>query len=351
MSKIQICNAHNKAVCGIQCLGASNSDSIYIHVLDYYLPIPEPKFDFVEISLYSTDHKKPLDELQALFGKPESWSKIKGHLKFSNGVFLRKYNTHFNHIIALKADEDTFSALATIYPKFPPRPNGKPAALLHSAEVAFDFPLPELGYPDAEKILCAFAALAVPKNHYATISDYYGPLQEKKNGVVNGGITYYFCCRRENEKKVFVMIEDPSWKAKLYLKKFSGIWHLRCEMTLKHSTLNRHGLIDIPHDSRVNTNSRQLSILDFFDFKEFDWKKFRQAAANTQAFKSNRAARMMFNLLRSYARRNPLLRDHMTSSSHDLRVAREISKRLKSSRLRTQIGRGVFCINKVITLG
>ena len=309
------------------------------------LEMPVPKFDQVKISLFS--YNDPLDYFVPAFGDPI----LNGSVwEFSNGIRLSKYNLYFYYTIIFKHDEEIFLEISRLLTYFPPHPSGKTAVQIKSTETAWDIPLPGKEYEEAEKIHNYLAKITIPKNPHASLYADTGDFQHKKDGIINGKITVYFTnvkkisndvyefLRTEKAKLVssgqktkdiqnFIKNSRSSWRGKVYLKHYAGMWHIRFEVTLSDKALRRRMNKEIDSDTLAYGYLLRVRLADFFEFGEFQWDDFVRAASKIAGWGKNRQ-----RLKGKMRHRAPLSVGYGLVASTQCRLARRVARAIDSKR-------------------
>lgn len=267
--------------------------------------INKPIIDKMQISLYSRSY--PSQVFTKAFGKPrydeerDSWVyKVKNISKgYSNEFRLSKHNKHFYYLIEFEGNKEMLVAVSPLLKKFPKRDKNKPAALLHRIEIASDTPLIRISYGKSEKMLCCLAAIAIPLNFKASMKIISGKKYKKtSDNAINGKNTFYFhaLVKQNNGKKK--LSAKCSWHGKMYLKKINGIWHIRCEVTLRYGTLKRMIGNYLPVDlTLLEQRIHELSITDFWTFEIFDVYGFCSATSKALKNKKTKRERRRFSLV------------------------------------------------------
>ena len=305
--------------------------SSYYHLS---LPVPEPVFDQLQVSILSYDNPYPLFEEK--FGPPVK--KVpqgdRCFWQFENGLLLSQ-DSHYSHFLVIfQADEGVLQALHSLSQYFPPHPQGNPPMLLRSAEIAFDMSCDTDSYNVAERMLKRFVALAHPKNLNARLKPVSGDgMQKTADGAENGNCTNYFTKLKPKRGGETKPIPCPSWTATIYPKAFAGKWHIRCEITLQKDCLARYLSKHIPRHVLVNRNGRRVALADFFTFARFNWQSFTDAVhkiADKKSFQKKSELEARLDGGRS------------GTASEKKRMARRIARFVQSDWLERRIGKKEF---------
>ena len=342
--------------------------------------------------IFSLRSKLPVQDVKQSFatvlGEPgESYDRKFWLFKTSIGQFelsRTRENTKFCHIIKLR-NLQILPLLEPIIANFPPHGNSPSAAKISSAEVAYDIPLPNLSYEQAERVLRELMLFLVPyRNRHAELSRPLSKqLKDTTDGTRNGRLTAYFGKHRDlidkkNPKKEKRVHADTSWQGKIYLKAFRdengnlGPWHIRLEVTLADRALKRIGGNLVSFDPDAMQNRLQgLALSNFWRVEAFDWHRFIGEAEAVRAKKSRvvcanndrRAGGKLIAplLLIRYSGEVDLgdyhgakierkqLREHFSFTVRRKRRAYAIARRLNDERLTRQIRKGRFRIPVKLT--
>ena len=284
--------------------------------------MPAPIFDQLQISIWNglgPDIILPV--FINAFGKPW-YDKEDDVLIFKKGIISMHRKKMGYRVIRFSAIESLLKKLIPVLQSFPSRNNGKPAAQLRSAEIAWDFPVSvSANYEEAEEQLQKIVAVTVSVNSDAKYlrqesSDYFFM---PRDGAVNGLITFYFQSLSEDpepedtsqdeaegnsqkeEKKTRFSFRPstkarysllPSkkaiWSGRVYCKRPTKKmpWCIRFEVKLPGSKLAADIGKFLPVD--LTTLPRRLERLrfdDYWRFEQFHWSAFMEAVRLSAASK------------------------------------------------------------------
>jgi hypothetical protein len=315
--------------------------------------MPDPILDQLQISIWNgMEENIVLPEFIKAFGKP--WlHKKNNELNFSNGIAISSQEKMGYRLVRFPAFPPVLAALNPVLKLFPKRFDGKPAAQLRSAEIAWDFPISHR-YTEAEEQLIMLAPLAVPANKFARMRvmepDEYSEVWFKRcaDGAINGIITYYLKSLSRQPDK-----EDPSitklaptphavWRGIIYCKKLAPNepWCIRFEATLLGQRLEKVIGKSLPSDlTRLPRRLAGLCFDDFWRFERFNWLAFMEAARRSADYK-----KIPFDGIEKSA-----IKYHAMSMEQGIRVtirlkrgAKKIAAMLKSKSLRNRISAKKF---------
>jgi hypothetical protein len=266
--------------------------------------IPAPIFDQLQISIWNglgPDIVSPV--FINAFGNP--WHDNEhDYLNFQNGIALSLRNKLGYKVIRFSATESLLKELTPVLQSFPSRKDGKPAAQLRSAEIAWDFPVAvSANYDEAEEQLLKIVAVTVSANREAQLqtksSEY---IHVCHDGASNGLITFYFHSlskypekedasqnkaegnsEQEGNTPRFSLLPSKKaiWRGKAYGKRLSQKmpWCVRFEVTLLGQKLEAVIGKSLPAD--LTTLPERLAGLgfdNFWRFERFNWTGFMEAA-------------------------------------------------------------------------
>ena len=322
------------------------------------LTIPAPIFDQLQISIWNgMDEDIILPIFREYFGKPQC---IKGHqgkveaLRWNDlGISMSAWENHAHRVIRFSASQPVLAALTPVLRLFPARYDGKPAARLKSAEIAWDFPISHK-YQEADDKLIHLAQLAVPANKFARLravgASEYAKQEFKRctDGATNGRISCYFKSLSRQPDK-----EDPSitklaptlkavWRGIIYCKQLAPNepWCIRFEATLLGPKLEKVIGKSLPSDlTRLPRRLTRLCFDDFWGFERFDWDAFMEAARRSANYNKIPFERIERRTRVLHAVSKPQGIEATISLKHS---ARKIAKMLKSQSLRNRIGAKEF---------
>ena len=263
------------------------------------MAMPDPILDQLQISIWKgMGEDMVLPEFIKAFGKP--WLDEKtDELNFKNGIAIAHKEKWGYRLVRFPAFPPVLAALTPVIQLFPARFDGKPAARLRSAEIAWDFPIGNL-YFEADAKLIQLAPLAIPANRLARLRvvepSEYAEREFKKcvDGATNGRTSYYFKSLRRQPDK-----EDPSitklapspkavWRGIIYCKRLAPNkpWCIRFEATLLGQRLEKVIGKTLPSDlTRLPRRLAGLCFDDFWSFERFDWDAFMEAARRSADYK------------------------------------------------------------------
>jgi hypothetical protein len=334
-----------------------------IHLMDSmpgkppaWTAIPAPIFDQLKISIWKGLHQADiiLPTFEEYFGKPEKTWDGKAWRWKDLGISISAWEIYAYRVIRCPAVEKTLAAISPILKLFPNKPNGKAAAQLLSAEIAWDFPV-SLNYDEAEAQQIQIACLAIPANKLATMktmepSEY----AEKKfkhcaDGATNGLISFYFksFSRQPDKTDDNVLTWQPRKKAVsrgiIYCKRLAPKepWSIRFESTLLGPKLEKVIGKALPYD--LTHLPRRLAGLCFDDFwylERFNWSEFIEAARRSADYKgipfADVEAKAKF-LSQAATRWNDV-----DVTLWQKRIAKKIAKLIRSKPLENKIGTSKF---------
>ena len=262
---------------------------------DIYM-MPTPILDQLEISIWKGLHQADvvLPTFREHFGKPECTRDSKAWHWDALGISMGASERWAFRVIRLPAIEATLAAISPLLKLFPRRPNGKPAAQLRSAEIAWDFPV-SYDYDATEAELGRLVASVISANKRAKLRR--KPLKKFRkcrDGAINGRSLFYLQSLTEQPDNddpgqiVCVPSKKAIWRAKIYCKQLSSAepWCVRFESTLLGQKLEKSIGRTLPSDlTLLSTCLVGLCFDDFFGFEQFDWPAFMEAARRSAAYK------------------------------------------------------------------
>jgi hypothetical protein len=152
-------------------------------------------------------------------------------------------------------------------------------------------------YEDADEILQYIVERTIPKNAKAQFFVWQGDFKNTSDGAINGKTTFYFVnlqrisdehferLRLNNIERIAqgknkivirtcVMNPKSTWRGKIYLKHYDGMWHIRFEITLSKRALSTRTNKEIGFGTLPDDYLQRVQLADFFEFAEFLWDDF-----------------------------------------------------------------------------
>ena len=317
-------------------------------------------FDQISFSLYVNN--LPPNEVLNIFteklGEPEMTYDRHWH-HFSNGLKLSRMNMQFHHSLRFSnlAVLQDLEPLRKIFPsKDIPGSPPRPAFLLSSAEVKFDYHLPGLKYEEAESIMQALASLLLLRNKYAELKIQRGKKFKKRgNNVYNGKLGFSFGKLRKLEYEDEKPEKGPGYQSpsslwqinsyadfhgKVYLKSFDNkqSWNIRIEVTLKDNALRKIGGKRLP-ENLISLQNR-LARLCFNDF----WKTeiFDREAFLNEAWPIYEVSKGQPQSMKKTIRFAAMLSEDNQYTIRQKRLAKKFAKTLDSNKLLRHLDKGKF---------
>jgi hypothetical protein len=329
--------------------------------------MPDPILDQLEISIWKGNHQTGiiLSTFSEHFGKPEKTNDGKAWRWKKLGISMAAYEKWFWQVIRFPATQSAFDALTPVLNLFPKmKKDGKPAMLLRSAEIAWDFPINHV-CEEPEEQLQKIVAITIPANKKASLrSKSSDSLYPCSDGAVNGLNTFYFQSlslypdnedtasqngegdtpEADDENIHFCWLPSKTavWRGKAYCKKLAPKtpWCIRFEVTLLGQKLEKViGKIP-PYD--LTLLPRRLAGLcfdDFWVFERFDWSLFMESARRSAESKRISIADIEKRAEDLY----PFTRLHgLNVTMWQKREARKIADLIGTEKLKTKIGAKKF---------
>lgn len=224
----------------------------------FYTLFPKPTLHKVTLSWWTP--KNLHAEIVRLFGPRKGNS-------FLNGLFLRKVKDRQWWSVVFNAEDNILASLAKLREKISPWPG---SVQLKQVEVAWN--LPCSSYQDAKELMLNLAQNTLLQGVYARLwlePQEGGKIDENKDGTKNGEQTVYFQQIRCRKNK-YILVKNPIWDAKMYLKEINSIWHLHIEVTLEKRLLKASKIpMDIPTSVSPDW-LKKLPLERFINFASFD---------------------------------------------------------------------------------
>ena len=315
------CNSITRSVCSqlIGCMGK--------------FPNIAPKFDQIFISMRTRDNAYTV--FKEKFGKPVGKFVDAGieYWRFRNGICLSQRKDYSYYTVRLEVTDNRLNDLHTVLQALKPAQEGKPIAMLQSAELAWDIPLYCASYKKAECVFHQLIKVLIPKNPQARLYHSRGKKQKTRDGAINGTCTYYFEKRTMGSNGKRTRAPSQSWHAKAYLKYMSKTWHIRVEIRLRNASLAKRITKAIPTQVFVTTENGYTSLKDYFSIAEFDWALFTNAVtriAHPQKIQKMLTVRTLIKAKKS------------KTASQKKRSALLIATLVQSEYLKKRIGQGAF---------
>lgn len=319
-------------------MGSAGDNSPDTNMLEQILPLtmPEPVFDWIRLALCfaGKNYYDPKPLFEQKFG-PATNAELFGIFcwKFTNGLYLSVDNFGFNYLLMLQASDALLAELNNFLAivKLVHLPDAR--FKLAQAEIAFDFLLPDKSELEVEDIAIEFDRIATPRKHKAPRAVIESEPELAGDGAINGSRTVYDNRTRKTDagRK---LLKYAGRHEKIYPKAIDGIRRVRFEETLKRGSLERYIGTDIPKSVRVNDREKKVEITTFWDFYEFDYDAFRQAAYKLGEKKLDKKGMTGLRTLLHH-------RDFKTATGRNYLVYK-IADYLGSDHLRRRIGKGDF---------
>lgn len=298
-----------------------------------YLPNIRPKFDQLFISIRAKGKVYTL--FKEKFGKPAGKVVEPGitYWRFANGIFLSTRNEHLYYTVRLEATDVRLLELWEVLKELQPTNSKRPAFMLQSAELAWDFPFKGAPYKKVECLLHQLAKLFIPKNSKARLRYKTGKKQRTHDGAINGECTYYFQRHTKDADGRLVPLPTPSWHVKIYPKQIDKCWNIRFEVTLKRDSLLKRITKTVPTYSTPSAEHVATQLTEYGLLSEFKWNDFADVAGKLARAKGIKRMLTVQTLL--HAHRNNI-------ASRQRRVALYVAALAHSDWLKRRIGRGDF---------
>ena len=327
--------------------------------------LPEPILDQIEISIWKGLYQADiiLPTFEQAFGKPAKTRDGEAWYWKELGLFISRREKWAYRVIRFPATAEVLTAISPVLKLFPRKPNGKYAAQLFSAEIAWDFPISHID-EEPEEQLQKIVAVTVPANRKAKLrqksSDFF---YECSDGAINGLITFYFHSlskyaeeedtsqneaegnqqnKEESVRFSWMPSKEATWRGKAYSKRLpeKKQWNIRFEVTLFGSALKEAIGTFLP--SELTDLPKRLAGLrfdDFWSFEQFDWPAFMEAARRSAKYKGISFA----DIERSTKVRYQLTRlNGLGVTMWQKRLARNIADIIGSKALKEKIGSKKF---------
>ena len=310
---------------------------------------PTPILDQIEISIWKGFQADSIYPIFAEhFGLPTLSEDGRALHWKKHRIAMGKAEKWAYRIIRLQADKQVLAKLSPILKIFPCRPDGKPAAQLRSAEIAWDFPISH-NYEEAEAALRKAATAAIPANKRAKLrvrsSD---NIKACTDGAANGKLTFYFGSLSKHpdpeDENLFnwVPSKNAIWRGKIYCKQISpgGAWGIRFETTILGPRLAKTIGKVLPSDlPSLSGRLTGLCFDDFWSFERFHWELFIEAAERSAEHKKIPPIAHSLDV-RLYSRLAKL--DAADVVAWQRLLAKKIARKVGSAELARRIGAGEF---------
>jgi len=335
--------------------------------------MPTPILDQLQISIWKGLHQADIVQptFEEAFGKPQPTNDGTALRWKALGIAMSTREKWAYRLIRFPATQAALAAISPLLTRFPRRPDGKAAAQLRSAEIAWDFPA-STNYHDAAEQLFALAAVTMLNNKRARLRimepkcfgldsqpdcsecHFFHRCQRCRDGASNGKATFSFRSlgkyfvenEYEDEDGYFQCMpsKGATFWGKIYCKQlFVGApWGIRFEVTLLGQKLEDTIGKALPSDlTLLPRRMAGLCFKDFWYFEKFNWSSFMESARRSADYKCIAFAKVKKMAL--------LLSRHAIHEGHNItawqkRNAKKIAQTLNSQPLQDKIGAGKFSI-------
>jgi hypothetical protein len=146
-----------------------------------------------------------------------------------------------------------------------------------TVEVAWNFPFPNKSDKELERLLWELAEIAIPKTPHVDLLKKSGRKKRISDGTVKGKMTVYFNPMRLSKRdRRWILVNKPSWRLKIYLRKIQGVRNIRFEVKFSKDYLKKMGISTIIPDTITPDWLSRIKLHDFVSFGQFLWDKLTQ---------------------------------------------------------------------------